>query len=67
MPAAVRNRSGIPIRGLKKTQAIAIVRQERVKPTRMANMNAANDATDPKSEPTRGIHVNIAIIGENKR
>ena len=67
MPVAVRARSGIPIKGLKKTHARPIVRHEIVAPTMSENRNAAKEATEPISAPTRGKNASTVIIGEKRR
>lgn len=52
--------------GLKNTQAIAIIRQDKVPPTIKAKRAAANEAIPPRSQPTRGIQLRRAITGANK-
>ena len=57
----------IPITGLKKTQAIAIVSNDIVSPTTTANMTAATATIEERSQPTSGIQFKRAIIGEKRK
>lgn len=52
--------------GLKNTQATAITRQEMVSPTIKAKRKAAKETSPPNNQPTRGIHLRIAMIGEKR-
>ena len=67
MPPAVKHKSGIPIKGLKKTQATPIVRDDRVNPTIKENINAAKLATDASKTPTNGMNFRRAMIGEKRQ
>ena len=59
--------SVIPITGLKKTQAIAIVSNETVRPTTTAKMIAAMATIEESSQPTSGIQFKRLIIGEKRK
>ena len=54
---------GIPINGLKNTQAIAIVKTERVRPTTKAKIIAATATIPERSQPTNGIIPKMLMIG----
>ena len=57
----------MPNRGLKKTQAMAMVKQLTRPPTTNAKTAAARVAAKPRSFPTRGIHFNKEIKGINRQ
>lgn len=67
MEAPTRRRSGTPISGLKNSQAIAIVRMERVSPTTIAKMTAATATSPERSHPTSGIMSRSLMIGEKSK
>ena len=56
-PMADTRAKGIPISGLKKTQAIEMTRQHTVVPTMRAKIIAARATKPPRSHPTRGIQL----------
>ena len=60
-------RSGTPISGLKKTQALAIVNTERVRPTTTAKIRVAIAATEEISQPTKGIMLKMLMTGAKRR
>jgi hypothetical protein len=53
--------------GLKKTQATAIVKTERVRPTTMAKMTAAMATIEERSQPTNGIMFKMLMTGAKRR
>ena len=57
----------MPMKGLWKTQATAIVAKEMVKPITNANSNAANAANWDRNMPTSGITLSISITGAKSR
>ena len=60
-------RSSAPISGLKKTQAVAIVNTERVRPTTTAKMKVAIAANEEISQPTNGIILKMLMTGAKRR
>ena len=57
----------MPIKGLWKTQATAIVANDSVQPTTNANSSVAMFANWDKNMPTSGTIASISIIGEKSR